>query len=116
MVGDPPDTHAIKSRARVRLLLRPLGPAAVGASPGRFVAVPRRALRRWAEPPSGCPGDQGLQEPDRDVDIPDAGRCVTVLRVTSASVARRRFYLTSVCSMRGPGGTGSVGSAKLGCR
>ncbi len=45
VVGDPPDTHAIKSRARDRLLLRPPGPGAVGASPGRFVAVPRRPLR-----------------------------------------------------------------------
>jgi hypothetical protein len=40
-------TRAIKSRARGRLLLRPLEPEAAGASPGRFVALPRRPTRSF---------------------------------------------------------------------
>jgi hypothetical protein len=42
---DPPETYASKSRARGRLLLSRLEPGAVVASPGRFLAVPRRPKR-----------------------------------------------------------------------
>jgi hypothetical protein len=45
-VDDTRWTHAIKSRARGRLLLRRLEPEAAGASRGRFVAVPSRPLRK----------------------------------------------------------------------